>query len=176
MKKKILIVLLVLFTTSVNGQTFFKRNKNLSFGVQFGAVDHHNNTDMGFQTLMATITCYGVYLDIGGWPTSHGSDVRVDKWDDEHCFAFHVGYQLPVLNWLKITPLIGYYNHESGYTDGSKWTVTKSGIKNKFVALDKLNGVDFGGNIQISIKWFNILGTFTTNMWYAGIGFNVPMW
>lgn len=175
MKKNILTLLFTLLTISVNAQTFFERNKNISFGIQFGAVDHHNNTDMGFQTLMATVSCYGVYLDIGGWPRAYGSDARIDKWDDEYCIAFHIGYQLPILDWLKITPIIGYYNHESGYTDGYYWKVNQYGIDNKFVALDELNGFDYGGNIQIDIKRFSIFGTFTKNMWYAGIGFNLPM-
>lgn len=175
MKKYILVFIFVMANVTSFGQTFFERNKNISMGIQFGAVDQHNNTDMGFQTLMINVSCYGVYLDIGGWPRTHSSDVRVDKWDDESCFAFHVGYQLPFLSWLKITPLIGYYNHKSGYTDGSNWTINRYGINNKFVVQDKLNGFDYGGNIQIDIKRFCILGTFTKNMWYAGVGFNVPI-
>lgn len=175
MKKIMIIMLFALISMGANAQTFFERNKNVSIGIQFGAVDQHNHTDMGFQTLMVNVSCYGAYLDIGGWPRKHGSDTRVDKWDDESCFAFHVGYQLPILGWLKITPLVGYYNHKSGYTDGYNWKTNNSGINNKFVVKDKLNGFDYGGNVQIDIKRFCILGTFTKNMWYAGIGFNIPI-
>ena len=174
MKKIICAILFVLISICTNAQSFFERNKNVSLGIQFGAVDQHNHTEMGFQTLMVNTTCYGVYLDVGGWPRSHGDDVRIDEWDDEYCFAFHLGYQLPVLKWLKITPIAGYYKHESGYTDGSHWKVVNYGISNKFVAQDKLNGFDYGCNIQIDIKQFSIFGTITKNMWYAGIGFNIP--
>ena len=174
MKKIFLSLVFAIITViNINGQTFFERNKNVSIGIQFGAVDQHNHTDMGFQTLMVNVSCYGAYLDIGGWPRKHGSDTRVDKWDDESCFAVHIGYQLPIFKWLKITPLAGYYNHKTGYTNGYNWNVTSSGINNEFVVNKQLNGFDYGGNIQIDIKRFSIFGTFTKNMWYAGIGFNI---
>lgn len=92
MKKILFICLFALIPLYINAQTIFERNKNVSVGIQFGAVDQHNYTKMGFQTFMVNATCYGVYLDIGGWPRSHKEDVRIDKWDDECCFAFHLGY------------------------------------------------------------------------------------
>ncbi len=175
MKKIILIFAFIITSITSFGQTFFERNKNMSFGVHFGAVDNLNGKHMGFQTLMVSMSAYGVYADIGGWPSSHGSDVRIDKWDDEKCLAFHVGYQFPFLTWLKITPLIGYYNHQIGTTDGSNWKVTNNGIHNHFTSDEESLGFDYGGSVQIDIKRFSIFGTFTKNMWYGGIGFNMPI-
>lgn len=175
MKKILFICLFALIPLYINAQTIFERNKNVSVGIQFGAVDQHNYTKMGFQTFMVNATCYGVYLDIGGWPRSHKEDVRIDKWDDECCFAFHLGYQFPVLKQLKITPIMGYYKHQSEYTDGNYWKIDNYGIDNKFVVQDKLNGFDYGCNIQTDIKRFSILGTLTKNMWYVGVGFNMPI-
>lgn len=175
MKKKILIILFIFISAFSYSQSFFDLNKNVSFGIQFGAVDQHNK-EMGFQTLMFNISCYGVYLDIGGWPAQHSSDVRIDKWDDETVFVIHIGYQIPLIfaKSVKITPIIGYYNHQIGVTDGANWSVSQSGIHNKFIVEDELQGIDFGTNIEIDIKRFSIFGTFTKNMWYAGLGFNIP--
>lgn len=175
MKRLFLTFAFIIASITSFGQAFFERNKNVSFGVHFGAVDNLNGTHMGFQTLMVSMSIYGVYADIGGWPSSYESDVRIDTWDDEKCSSFHVGYQFPVLTWLKITPLIGYYNHQIGTTDGSEWKVTNYGIHNQFTSDEELLGFDYGGSVQIDIKRFSIFATFTKNMWYGGIGFNIPI-
>ena len=181
--KKILILFIAVFalcSSSSYSQNMFEYNKTIEFGIHFGAVDQHNGAHMGFQTLMANVAIYGVYLDVGGWAPAHGRDVNVGKWDDEKCFAFHGGYQIPIARWLKITPMIGYYNHQYGHTNGWDWTVDNHGIKNKFNASWKSVGFDYGGQIQFNIKCsdninFNIMGTLTKNMWYGGLGIGINL-
>ena len=168
----LLIFVLGLSTMSLFAQTFFERNNNrFSMGVQVGKV--YNPEVFKYPTYIINVSYYGVYLDIGGCPRSHRSDVRVDKWKDSSYFTFHVGYQLPVLNWLRVTPLVGYYCHKSGYTDGYDYTVDKYGIHNRFDVTDQKSGFDFGGNLQFDINRFSIFCTFTKKLWYAGLGFNV---
>ena len=182
--KKFFLLSIIFFSLSINAEEniFSKYNQSTSFGIQFGAVDQQN--DLGFQTLMFHLSVYGVYADIGGWPRSHGSDVRVDKWDDESCFMFHLGYQIPISSWFKITPIAGYYNHKSGMTDGYHWKVTSNGISNSFKVQDQYSGFDYGVNamfhIHLNKKTENstgfdlqLGGTYTKNAWYAGIGLNI---
>lgn len=35
---------------------------------------------------MGSVTFYNVYVDFEGWPQAHGSDVRVDKWDEDRAY------------------------------------------------------------------------------------------
>ena len=155
---------------------FFARNNNVSINLQFGAVDNINNKHAGFQTMMFGISAYGVYMDIGGWPASHTSDYFYGDRDDEKCFAIHGGYQIPVLPFLKITPLLGYYEHQIGWTDGDWYYIDRYGdIHNHFITEYEYRGFDYGAQIQFDIYRLSIVGTVTKNMWYAGLGVNIPL-
>ena len=182
MKKSIIIITLcVISVLTSNAKSILDYNKSTSFGVQFGAVDQQ--TDFGFQTLMLHLSIYGVYVDIGGWPRSHANDVRIDKWDDESCLMFHFGYQIPLCSWFKVTPVVGYYKHESGITNGYKWRIGNKGINNKFEIHDEFNGFDYGVNAMFHIRLNNkedkpgyslqLGGTYTKNAWYAGLGLDI---
>ena len=184
MKKFIVILTMCVVSVTMNAKSIFDYNKSTSFGIQFGAVDQQNH--FGFQTLMAHLSIYGVYVDIGGWPRSHRSDVRIDKWDDESCLMFHIGYQIPLCSWFKITPLAGYYNHQIGTTDGSRWRYdpnSYNGINNSFDVKYELNGFDYGVNAMFHIRLNNkenkpgyslqLGGTYTKNAWYAGVGLDI---
>ena len=182
MKKLIIIILSVFSSITVNAKSILDYNKSASFGVQFGAVDQQN--DFGFQTLMFHVSVYGVYADIGGWPRSHGGDTRIDKWDDENCFMFHLGYQVPLCSWFKVTPIMGYYNHKSGTTNGHYWKVGNNGVVNKFEVKDTYSGFDYGVNAMFHIHLnkqensttrtsLQLGGTYTRNAWYAGLGLDI---
>lgn len=159
-------------------QNFVDENKSISFGFHFGAVSQLQ--DWGLQIIMCDFTFYGVYIDFGGWPQSHGSDVRIDKWDADKAIVFHAGYQVPITSWLKITPMIGYFNNQSGWTDGGDWYADSYSIHNKFHCNNELSGFDFGGQIKFEIPCgkhtsFDIMGTFTKNCWYGGIGLGINL-
>ena len=159
-------------------EMFSEENRKLSFGFHFGAVGQAQ--DLGLQIIMGSVTFHGVYVDFGGWPQGHGSDVRVDKWDADRAFIFHVGYQVPIARWLKVTPMIGYACDETGYTDGSDWRVTDSGIHNKFHADKEVKGFDYGGQVTFAIPVgkktdLHIMGTYTKYCWYGGLGLGVKI-
>lgn len=129
---------------------------------------------MAFQTIGIGMTIKGIYGDFGFWPRSYGDDVRVDEWDDEYMWMFHVGYQLSVFcKNVRITPIVGYYSHETGITDGYDYYINNNGIHNEFHCTDKFSGFDYGAKLTINIKHFNISGTLTKNVWYAGIGYEI---
>ena len=130
-------------------EVFAEGRKKLSFGLHFGAIGQAQ--DLGLQIIVGSVTFYNVYVDFGGWPQAHGSDVRIDKWDEDRAYLFHAGYQVPVTRWLKVTPMIGYACDETGYTDGSDWRVTDSGIHNKFHADKEVKGFDYGGQVTFAI-------------------------
>ena len=47
MKKFLVLFLFTMISMVSFGQTFFERNKNVSFGINFGAVDNLNGKHMG---------------------------------------------------------------------------------------------------------------------------------
>lgn len=152
-------------------ENFFTENNNLSFGIHFGAIGQRQ--EMGLQIFMGHVSYRGFYLDVGGWPQDHAGDVRVERSDADKAFLFHVGYMVPITNFLRIGPLFGYASNESGYTDGHNWTASSSGIHNKFVKEWSCKGFDPGFQLAINLNHFNMHGTLTKYAWYAGIGYEI---
>jgi hypothetical protein len=79
-----------------------------------------------------------------------------------------------------VWPMIGYACDETGYTDGSDWRVTDSGIHNKFHADKEVKGFDYGGQVTFAIPVgkrtdLHLMGTYTKYCWYGGIGLGVKM-
>lgn len=71
--------------------------------------------------------------------------------------------------------MVGYASDESGYTDGSDWRVTDSGIHKKFHANEEVKGFDYGCLLRFSVPVgqktdLNTMGTYTKYCWYGGIG------
>ena len=67
----------------------------------------------------------GVYLDFleGGPAHKHSTEYRLDDdpmWNDSTTILFNVGYQFPVLPWLRVMPILGYCQTNAGVTDVSR--------------------------------------------------------
>ncbi len=174
--KKIIFTLIMMFTfmsiNTVNAnnykEIFKETNTKINFGFHFGGIGCSD--DLGLQQILMSTTIYGVYADFGGWPSSHGSDVRVDTWDDDKALTFHVGYQVPITKWLRVIPMVGYAYDATGTTDGYNWHTDSNGIHNKFNVDDQIKDFDYGGAVVFNMKHFNIQVTATRYSWYAGIG------
>lgn len=170
--KKFIYCIILLFSIclSSNAKQF---NNDLEIGFHFGAIGQMQ--DLGLQIIVVNLNIKGVYIDFGGWPQAHEGDVRVDKWDSDRAWLAHIGYSIAFTKWLKITPMIGYAKDECGYTDGYRWRTDRNGIHNKFISEYKVEGFDYGGQLEFSIPvgkktTFNIQGTFTNYCWYGGLG------
>ena len=175
--KKIIFTLVIVFTFigTLSAQNSYKdtfkyTNTKFNVGVHFGAIGCSD--DLGLQEFLVSTTIYGVYADFGGWPSSHGSDVRVDTWDDDKAYTGHIGYQVPITKWLRVIPMVGYAYDATGTTDGHHWSYD-NGIHNKFNVDDEISGVDYGAAIVFNINHVNIQATATRYNWYVGIGFEI---
>lgn len=185
MKKILIIAMMCVFAVRASAQipmeqveeshqsysfkdNFKTENNTTSFGLHFGCIGQHQ--DMGLQIFMGSVSVKGFYLDFGGWPQDHASDVRVDTWDADRAFLAHIGYTVPINSFIRITPVVGYALNESGTTNGHKWSATSSGIHNSFNADFSCKGFDPGCVLTINIKHFNLYGTYTRFAWYGGIG------
>lgn len=74
---------------------------------------------------------------------------------------YHFGYQVPVTNWLRIIPMVGYAYDATGTTDGRAWDSDNRGIHNNFNVEYKVKGFDYGAAVVFNIKHVNIQGTYT---------------
>ena len=176
--KKIITMLVVLFSfvciNNVNADNtyndvFKKANNTFNMGIHFGGIGC--SQDLGLQEFLISATIKGVYADFGGWPRSHGGDVGVDVWDDDEAITCHLGYQLPITNWLRVIPMVGYAYDATGTTDGYNWSYNSHGIHNEFDIAEEVKGFDYGTAIVFNIKHVNIQGTYTKYNWYVGIGY-----
>ena len=181
MKRIVLIAVMLAASLSARAQLFdFPSNKGrleagLNFGVA-GAGTPYNGFGAGFSILAS-----GIQLDfLKNGPEHHyASDISDTKWNDSVAFEINVGYQVPVLPWLRLVPLIGYSQTNQGITDGSKayvdgddsvswyhpYTVTPGTREHRF---------NFGGGISIQpLKWFSINFSYTRYAIYGGIGLNL---
>ena len=115
-------------------------------------------------------TIWGVHLNVMGLGPLHGSDTKVDKWDDKTCFAIHMGYQVPILHCLRVIPMVGYAKVTSGTTDGSNWKSTSNGISNKYTADEATDGLDYGIAAVFNYRKLIVSGTYTRRTIFGSIG------
>lgn len=174
MKTKITSILfLLLLTININAKTYKDifpetNSRKYSVALHFGCSGYGD--DLGLQQFLISTTINGVYFDFGGWPRSHGSDVRVGVWDDDAALTFHVGYQIPIQTWLRITQMIGYAYNAAGITNEHNWSVNSYGIHNSFHEQNSFRRFDYGAQLTFNIKHVNLCATLTRSSWYGQIG------
>lgn len=100
----------------------------------------------------ASISTYGLYFDFLYQAPGYNSSTSVGKWSDNMAYALHGGFQVPILEYLKVTPLLGVACYSEGTTDGYHYTVGRDGISNTYVADTVYKGFDYGVNIQYSFS------------------------
>ena len=74
---------------------FKEVNRKWNIGMMGGYVGYGKDISNG--AIGVNLTIKGFYADIMGWPSSHENDMGIDKWSDKTSFAFHVGYQIPIV-------------------------------------------------------------------------------
>ncbi|MBO4670609.1 MAG: hypothetical protein J5640_02035 [Bacteroidales bacterium] len=154
--------------------------KRLEGGItigQAGSFSDYAHFGMGGSVLVG-----GVYVDFIHADPQHKYDtsVRDVKWNDTEAYSINAGYQIPILSWLRIMPLVGYAQTNDGVTDGSsldwnagddstswyhRYTVTKGSRAHYF---------NYGGGISVQpCKWFSINVIATRHALYGGISFDI---
>lgn len=179
MKKKIIFIVLSLcFSLCLQGQSYkeiFRKvnTTNFNIGIHYGRCGW--TKELSLNELIVSATFCGVYIDCGGWPRKHGSDTRIGYWNgDKKCTTFHIGYQIPIQECFRITPLIGYAYIAEGTTDGHHWSYNSHhGIVNSFIPTYTFKSFDYGVQITFNINHINIHSTITKNNWCIGLGWEV---
>ena len=133
-------------------------------------------------TFGANVMIAGVYLDfLSADPQHKYSPTSATQWKDNKAFCINAGYQIPILSWLRIMPLVGYAQTNDGITDASEtvWDYDEdSGITTyhpyKVTPGSRLHYLNYGGGLSIQpCKWFSINLIGTRHAIYGGIGLNL---
>lgn len=188
MKKTLFLAALLAVTVGANAQWLdFSNNANryevgLNLGMAGLNTEFH---DFGFG---ASLSVWGVYIDFIEAGPMHKYDNHVaDMYSsqalvpDSTAWTLSVGYQIPILPWLRVMPLIGHCHNTSGYTDYSTVNIETSGSEysstsqmyHDYIKQKGHGSLNFGGGLVISpIKWMSIYGVYTNHSIYGGVTFN----
>lgn len=191
MKKTILFAALAAVAMSASAQWFdFKNNVHrYEIGLNLGVAGMNSEfRDFG---IGASVSAWGVYLDFITAGPMYKHDSRVASMNDpvdqrlipdSTTTAINIGYQIPVLPWLRVMPLVGVNVNTSGYTDMSR-IETETSSSDDYTTVNIVHPYDsertwtsfnFGGGLVVSpFMWLSVYGVYTTNAIYGGITVNL---
>lgn len=186
MKKNIIFAAIMAMALSASAQLFdfSSNNGRFDLGIQIGQVGIGTEyCDFGWG---ASLSCYGVYVDFlsAGPKYKYDNHINVGpsaQMPDSTTMTANIGYQIPVLPWLRILPLIGFSRTTSGYTDFSTVNAetTTSGdyvdvqLYHDYVRQKSWNRINYGGGLVIQpVKWVSVYGVYTIHSIYGGIAIN----
>lgn len=184
MKKKSLILLALLAFTvgSAKAQWFdFTNNIRASIGLNLGAVGYHLgpnglNTEFADFGWGVCLSVGGVYLDFIYQAPEHrtSNQVGVADWPDHTALTINAGYQIPVLRWLFVTPIVGYSNETTGLTLANTISADHSTIVHKYEEENIYSHFNYGAGLMLRpIPWVEIGAVATTHAIYGNISFSI---
>ena len=177
MKKIVLALAILLSGITAKAQIFpFAEVDFGHFGIAFQAGAIGIGKEVTRAAFGANLLAYGVYLDFLYAGPQHKSDPKVDIWNDSSGYSVHLGYQIPITEYLRIIPFAGYAEVNRGVTDGTDYSYEYSttnkrwNVNNKYTKDWRAGGFDAGGSLVINIGPANIFLTGTMSSAYGGIG------
>ena len=136
---------------------------------------------MGVNTL-----AWGVYLDLNMTAAQHKFDRKFSdtQWNDDEFFNISLGYQIPILSWIRVMPLVGYAQTNEGITDASTINIDISpGEESNSASIyhtytvtpgSRVHYLNYGGGISIQpLKWFSINFAYTRFAVYGGFAIDI---
>ena len=183
-KLTLLIAMLSLFTFGAKAQMFdfSENNTDFTVGLNLGVVGYHFNgqIDKTFAGLGTGVSAsiLGVYLDFIYQTPEHrwGNKISPDKYYDHSALTINLGYKIPVTSWLRLTPMIGYSNETTGWTDCSTINVDyeNHSIYHDYDTDEIYNHFNYGVGLSLMpIKWLEIGGVCTAHAVYGNLSINL---
>ena len=177
-KSIILVALLAVMTFSAKAQWFdFSNNLRASVGINVGMVGYNYNfqsldTELANLGVGASFSIAGAYIDFIYQNPEHrySSAVGVSDWHDHTALTINAGYQIPVLSWLFVTPLVGYSNETTGITRANNITAEHSKIVHRYDRQTISHHFNYGVGLMVRpIRWIEIGAVATTHAIYGNI-------
>ena len=184
MKRFIISLVLLSVTVCAHAQSFdFSSNNNrYEAGLNFGQMAF--NTQYARFGMGVNMLAWGVYLDINMTAAQHKFDRKFSdtQWDDDEFFSINLGYQIPVLSWIRIMPLLGYAQTNEGITDASSINISGNtedetlSIYHTYTVTpgSRVHYFNYGGGVSIQpLKWFSINFAYTRYAVYGGFAIDI---
>jgi hypothetical protein len=183
-KKSIILVALLVLSFSLKAQLFDFRNNlsDFSIGFNLGVVGYDyapgqiDKTYSGLGTGVS-LSVLGVYLDFMYQSPEHrwGNKITPIMYNDHTALTINVGYKIPVTYWLNVTPLIGYSNETTGWTDCSTINVDDNhSIYHDYDVEHRYNHFNYGLGLSVKpISWLEIGGVCTSHAVYGNLSVNL---
>ena len=182
MKRLIISLVLLSVTVCARAQLFdFSSNNNrYEVGMNFGQMafnTQYARFGVGLNTL-----AWGVYLDLNMTAAQHKFERKFSdtQWNDDEFFNINLGYQIPVLPWFRMMPLIGYAQTNEGITDASTFNINPgeelSSMYHTYAVTpgSRIHYFNFGGGVSIQpLKWFSINFAYTRYAVYGGLAIDI---
>ena len=185
-RMKRLIISLVLLSVSVCAHAqlfdFSSNNNRYEVGMNFGQMafnTQYARFGVGLNTL-----AWGVYLDFNMTAAQHKFDRKFSdtQWNDDEFFNINLGYQIPILSWIRIMPLVGYAQTNEGITDASTFNInpgeelSSTSIYHTYTVTpgSRVHYFNYGGGVSIQpLKWFSINFAYTRFAVYGGFAIDI---
>ena len=182
MKRLIISLVLLSVTVFAHAQLFgFSSNNNrYEVGMSFGQMAF--NTQYARFGMGLNMLAWGVYLDINMTAAQHKFDRKISdtQWNDDEFFNMNLGYQIPILPWLRIMPLIGYAQTNEGITDASTFNINPgedlSSWHHTYTVTpgSRVHHFNYGGGVSIQpLKWFSVNFAYTRHAVYGGLAIDI---
>ena len=184
MKRYIISLVLLFVTVCAHAQLFdFSSNNNrYEIGLNLGQMafnTQYARFGMGMNTF-----AWGVYLDFNMTAAQHKFDRKFSdtQWDDDEFFNINLGYQIPILSWIRVMPLLGYAQTNEGITDASTFNInpgeelSSTSIYHTYTVTpgSHVHYFNYGGGVSIQpLKWFSINFAYTRYAIYGGFAIDI---
>ena len=184
MKRYTISLVLLFVTVCAHAQLFdFSSNNNrYEIGSNFGQMAF--NTQYARFGLGMNLLAWGVYLDFNMTAAQHKFDRKFSntQWNDDEFFNINLGYQIPLLSWLRVMPLLGYAQTNEGITDASTINISpgedsgSTSVYHTYTVTpgSRVHYFNFGGGVSIQpFKWFSINFVYTRHAIYGGVAIDI---
>jgi hypothetical protein len=184
-KVALFMALFTMVTLSAKAQWFNLSNNmnDVTIGLNLGAVGYDfdgrqiNNAYNGFG-IGASFSLLGVYVDFIYQSPEHrwGNKISPMIYPDHTALTINAGYKIPVLRWLNVTPLIGYSNETTGWTDCSTLNIDfeNHSVYHDYDVEHRYNHFNYGVGVSVKpIEWIEIGGVCTAHAVYGNISLNL---
>lgn len=184
LKKSILlfaIATLLAIPSKAQFMDFSQNNGRVFMGLQLGAAGVHTEYP-GFAGGFSFTIC-GFYADFLISPPRYEDDNHIvdELWKDDKAFTVNIGYQIPILPWLRIAPIIGYCQTNWGYVDASTINlhVDSDGTTTNHHDYDveeRFHYFNYGGGVFVNpVEPLELYAIYTNHAIYGGLSIDLTL-
>lgn len=181
MKRTLLLAaLLTLGALGAHAQwlDFSTNQRRVSIGFQGG--QSASGTDYARFGLGASIQVYGFQVDFLRVTPEHKYDNHVSPkiYRDSSSYVINLGYQIPILPWLRLIPVLGYCQTNYGDTDASTVNIdtdeNSSTVYHDYTVIGRNHYFNYGLGINIRpVKYTDLQFVYSARAIYGGININL---